>query len=132
MSITIDVSGKVAIVTMSTGGIGLAVAKRLAAAEAEAVILNGRNEERGRQDCATLARHCLCEPKHSCLRSRVMRATENATATLCGDRRQARNRTTVFRTHDRDYGLAHVKRTTQRYIGYGNIVVGVISIMRKG
>ena len=41
----IDLSGKAALVTGSTGGIGLAVAKGLAAAGA-AVIVNGRHQER--------------------------------------------------------------------------------------
>jgi NAD(P)-dependent dehydrogenase (short-subunit alcohol dehydrogenase family) len=54
MPVAIDVTGKIAIVTMSTSGIGLAIAVRLAAAGARAVILNGRDEDRGRRACAAL------------------------------------------------------------------------------
>ena len=39
----IDLSGKVALVTASTGGIGFAIAKGLAASGAEAIV-NGRSE----------------------------------------------------------------------------------------
>ena len=48
----IDLSGKVALVTASTGGIGFAIAKGLAASGAE-VIINGRSE---RSVSAALAR----------------------------------------------------------------------------
>jgi NAD(P)-dependent dehydrogenase (short-subunit alcohol dehydrogenase family) len=43
VSMNIDLSGKVALVTASTGGIGFAIAKGLAASGAE-VIINGRSE----------------------------------------------------------------------------------------
>jgi len=43
--LTLDLTGKTAVVTGSTQGIGLAIARRLAEAGAE-VVINGRNEER--------------------------------------------------------------------------------------
>ena len=51
----LDLSGKIAFVSGSTGGIGFAIAKRLASEEAE-VILNGRAEERVREAIAKIAK----------------------------------------------------------------------------
>lgn len=49
----LDLSGKTAVVTGSTQGIGLAIARRLAEAGAD-VVINGRNEERVSQTVASL------------------------------------------------------------------------------
>ena len=54
MAVCIDLADKIAVVTMSTGGIGFSVAKSLAAAGAAAVILNGRQENNGARACAEL------------------------------------------------------------------------------
>ncbi|WP_396653716.1 SDR family NAD(P)-dependent oxidoreductase [Microbacterium sp. ARD31] len=51
--LTLDLSGKTAVVTGSTQGIGLAIARRLAEAGAD-VVINGRNEERVSQAVASL------------------------------------------------------------------------------
>lgn len=50
----LDLSGKTAVVTGSTQGIGLAIARRLAEAGAD-VVINGRNEERVSQAVASLS-----------------------------------------------------------------------------
>lgn len=51
----LDLSGKTAVVTGSTQGIGLAIVRRLAEAGAD-VVINGRNEERVSQTVASLGR----------------------------------------------------------------------------
>ncbi|MEV8023791.1 SDR family NAD(P)-dependent oxidoreductase [Microbacterium sp. NPDC080220] len=51
--VTLDLSSKTAVVTGSTQGIGLAIARRLAEAGAD-VVINGRNEERVAQAVAAL------------------------------------------------------------------------------
>ncbi|MDQ1125022.1 NAD(P)-dependent dehydrogenase (short-subunit alcohol dehydrogenase family) [Microbacterium sp. SORGH_AS 505] len=51
--LTLDLTGKTAVVTGSTQGIGLAIARRLAEAGAE-VVINGRNEERVAQAVESL------------------------------------------------------------------------------
>lgn len=50
----LDLSGKTAVVTGSTQGIGLAIARRLAEAGAD-VVINGRSDERGSQAVASLS-----------------------------------------------------------------------------
>ena len=46
----IDLSGKVALVTASTGGIGFAIAKGLAASGAEAIVNADGERNRGRME----------------------------------------------------------------------------------
>ena len=69
----IDLTGKVALVTASTGGIGLAIARGLAESGAE-VILNGRSQESVNQGiqqlqqavptiCPVSVGACLVEPE---------------------------------------------------------------------
>lgn len=50
----LDLSGKTAVVTGSTQGIGLAIARRLAEAGAD-IVINGRSEERVSQAVASLS-----------------------------------------------------------------------------
>lgn len=52
--LTLDLTGKTAVVTGSTQGIGLAIARRLAEAGAD-VVINGRNEERVSQAVESLS-----------------------------------------------------------------------------
>jgi NAD(P)-dependent dehydrogenase (short-subunit alcohol dehydrogenase family) len=54
MATCIDMTGKVCVVTMSTGGIGLAIARHLAVAGAKAVVLNGRDADRGLRTCTAI------------------------------------------------------------------------------
>jgi len=54
MPVSIDLSEKIALVTMSTSGIGLSIAKKVAAAGAKVVIVNGRDAERGARACRAL------------------------------------------------------------------------------
>ena len=54
MTVAIDLSDKIALVTMSTTGIGFSIARKIAEAGAKVVVVNGRNRDNGERACSAL------------------------------------------------------------------------------